>query len=367
MTMVKLYTKLENIITRDKNIASLRSNYTYVGHKDTWVHNTKLNKFLRSNPAPLVRPQISTTPRQNQTTRVVESRRLQQSVARTITPSQPRQTVLSSNLKSIVIHRYGVSEGSKALKDYLESQGVTTTFYREGQVLNNNHLLITWGKPTSSIRGTPKFELSNNIPTVNKIRTFEYLNQHNLDTVKWTTSKEEAKQWILNQPDLAIYCRTVIDGQEGAGIVVAQSADEIVNAPLYSQQFKGVEFRCFFVNGKLVHTTQKRALNEESRRERGIELNELVRNTAGGYIFSINPDPERAAKIKNYFDSHAVERFTGAIDLICNREGLVKILECNSACGLEPVEFQRGERISGTSTVKMGNAILDLYQEVFDA
>lgn len=351
MTMVKLYTKLGNLVNRDKNINSLRVNYTYVTHKDTWVHNSKLQTFLRNNPVPVV----ATTPqrelRQVSPPRVIESRRT--------TPQR-------SNVKSIVIHRYGASDGSKALKDYLESQGIPVSFYREGQTLNSNHFLIYWGKPRHQHLGTPKFILSSNIPTVNKIKTFEYLNQKNLSTLKWTTSKQEAIEWITEEPDLAIYCRTIIDGQEGAGIVVAHSSEEIVQAPLYTQQFKGIEFRCFFVNGKLAHTTQKRALSEESRRERGIELNEFVRNTNGGYIFSINPDQDRALKIKNYFDSNIVEGFTGAIDLICNRNGDLKILELNSSPGLEEVSFQRGERVSGTSTVKMGNAILDLFEETFN-
>ena len=363
--LVKLYTKKSNIITRDKTLSLLNRVYTFIARDNIWVDKTKLteyqNRFGRVVAAPVARPVPTQPLRQTQAPRVVESRRVAP-VSIPVARTHPAPVV---NEKIIYINRYGVSDGSQALKDYLETQGMKVKFYR-GETLTQNHLIINWGKPSTTISGTPKYHIKNDIPTVNKIRTFEYLNSHNINTVDWTTSKEEAKAWFDENSEAVVYCRTVIDGQEGSGIVVAQSKSEVVDAPLYSKRFKGIEFRAYMVEGKLAHITQKRALSESSREERGIELNELIRNTAGGWIFSINADPARAEAITNYFNEHPIETFTGAVDLICNNRGEVKVIELNSAMGLEPVEFRRGERISGTSTVKVGNKIIEKFEEVFN-
>lgn len=362
--LVKLYTKKSNIITRDKTLSLLNRVYTFIARDNIWVDKTKLteyqNRFGRVVVAPAARPVPTQPLRQTQSPRVVGSRRVAP-VSIPVARTHPAPVV---NEKIIYINRYGVSEGSQALKDYLQSQGIKVKFYR-GETLTHNHLILNWGKPSTTISGTPKYHIKNDIPTVNKIRTFEYLNSHNINTVEWTTNKEEAKAWFDENSEAVVYCRTVIDGQEGSGIVVAQSKDEVVDAPLYSKRFKGIEFRCFFICGRLVHTTQKRALNEESRRERGIELNEFVRNTNGAWIFSINPDRDRADSINYYFDEHPIETFTGAVDLICNNRGEVKILELNSSPGLMPVEFRRGERVEGTTTVKLGNELIKIFEEQF--
>jgi len=134
-----------------------------------------------------------------------------------------------------------------------------------------------------------------------------------------------------------VVCRTKLRGHSGDGIVIANNADELVDAPLYTKYIKKKDeyrvhvarheddFDVFFIQRKA------RKLDVE-------EPNWLVRNLDGGFVFveaqrvdvpdDVIEQAQRAIK--------ALGLDFGGVDVIWNeREQKAYVLEINTACGLE--------------------------------
>lgn len=147
-----------------------------------------------------------------------------------------------------------------------------------------------------------------------------------------------------------IVCRTVLAGHSGEGIVIADTRNDLVNAPLYVQYVKKQdEYR--------VHVGLRNdqsiiiAVQQKRRRAEHAEPNWQVRNHANGFIYA----RENVAPPQEVLDV-AIRALQvtgldfGAVDVIYNsRQRRAFVLEVNTAPGLEGqtvedyARFFRGE------------------------
>lgn len=154
------------------------------------------------------------------------------------------------------------------------------------------------------------------------------------------TNKEE-----IPNDQYPIVCRTVLAGHSGAGIVIANSVDGLVDAPLFVKYIKkkdeyrvhvGRDHACVLSQEDTVTiiSVQKKARRLETPDD---QVNWQVRNHNNGFVFvrnNINPpasvlDVARRALLASGLDF-------GAVDVIWNaQQEKPYVLEINTAPGLE--------------------------------
>lgn len=169
-----------------------------------------------------------------------------------------------------------------------------------------------------------------------KIHQYEYFKAQGIPAPEFTTSKTEAKSWATEG---VVFCRTLTKASEGKGIVVAESPEEVVNAPVYTKYLKKKrEFRVHIFQDKIVTVLEK-------RRKKDFEGNTdaKIRNTANGYVFChenvIEPAGirELALKARKVTNSD----FAG-VDIGYNEKfNKLFVIEVNSAPGIEGTNVQR--------------------------
>ncbi len=99
-----------------------------------------------------------------------------------------------------------------------------------------------------------------------------------------TTSIVTAKQWASEVGEKVV-CRTVLNGRSGEGIVIARNAEQVVDAPLYTQYFKkDREYRVVFspVTGVVYKASKRLRPNTELERDAL-----LVRTLANGFTYQV--------------------------------------------------------------------------------
>ncbi len=167
----------------------------------------------------------------------------------------------------------------------------------------------------------------------NKLNFFNLMARDNADIIPqfWTNRNDI--------PDTAypIVCRTVLAGHSGAGIVIAESPDQLVDAPLYVKYIpKQDEYRIHVgkkPDGELtIISTQRKA-----RREGFENPNWRVRNHHNGFVFvrgNVNPPQSVFDVAKSALGCTSLD--FGAVDVIWNeRQQRAYVLEVNTAPGLE--------------------------------
>ena len=167
----------------------------------------------------------------------------------------------------IRILRYGVSDSLNRLVDILKEYGhdVKKLLLGEDSTYrgHSSHLVINWGSSDRAkvIGGVPMLNDPAAVKIVSdKLKTFQTLTDSGFAgrIPDWTVSKEEAKRWIT-QEYCSVYCRTILRGSQGHGIVVASSVGNLVDAHLY---VKGVpvdrEVRVHVFKGKVIDFSQKK-------------------------------------------------------------------------------------------------------------
>jgi hypothetical protein len=215
---------------------------------------------------------------------------------------------------------------------------------------NRPSVIINWGISNLGINENFNGIIINHPDAIrtasNKLKTFtkisenaelsRYLPLYTTYRNKLPTEFSDKEKWV---------CRTILTGSSGKGIIIAESANELVDAPLYVKYFpKKYELRVHVINNKVVLLQQKRKLTESSRVERGISsTNKYIRNLDNGYIYST--DICENILLNDYF-LNEVRNFSiallshigldfGAIDIIISKRFDWKFLEINTAPGLQ--------------------------------
>ena len=152
----------------------------------------------------------------------------------------------------------------------------------------------------------------------------------------YTKSREKAIQWLSEGP---VVCRTLLQGNSGRGIVIAETEQELVPAPLYVQYIKKKsEWRVHIFDGEVL-LVQRKVKGPEAPDD----MNWRVRNHANGFIFQQNGINPPMSVIT---EADAAIRYLGldfgAVDVIFNEHhNKAYVLEVNCAPGLEGTTLER--------------------------
>lgn len=226
----------------------------------------------------------------------------------------------------IIPYKQG-SKSAKALADaiggkVLKLEG-SKYKYKKGD------MLINWG--SSNNKFDTAFNSAEAVATAsNKLKFFQKMDPAIIP--KFWTNKEDI-------PDDAypIVCRTVLSGHSGAGIVIADTREQLVEAPLYVKYIKKMdEYRVHLGEPALDDEPIVIATQRKARRLDVENPDWKVRNHENGFIYARDREPPYqvidAAKTAFY---HSELTF-GAFDVLWNeREQKAYVLEVNTAPGLE--------------------------------
>lgn len=167
----------------------------------------------------------------------------------------------------------------------------------------------------------------------NKLTAFNSFKNASLSIPEFTTDAAVARGWI--EAGVTVVCRTVLNGHSGRGIVLADTLDKLVSAPLYVKyKKKRKEFRVHVFKGSVIDVAEKRRRRVEARPP---QFDGYIRNLANGWVFC------RDAVVKPAdLDSLAIAACAalrldfGAVDIIWNeKENKCYVLEVNTAPGLQ--------------------------------
>lgn len=228
--------------------------------------------------------------------------------------------------------------GSQSAKFLARELGAIRVYPDRNYRPRPNHVIINWGNsqfPQWSRDCRPWVtEKWKNAPdcvalATDKALTFNALAWGGVSIPEFSFDKAAAIAWILD--GFVVVCRTVLNGSQGRGIVIAQSMEEVVDAPLYTKHVRHKhEFRVHVMNGEVIDFTQK-------KKRRDIEVNPFVRNSDGNWVFCregvVLPEDCKVQAIK------AVEALGldfGAVDIAYReREDKAFVLEVNTSPGMD--------------------------------
>lgn len=235
---------------------------------------------------------------------------------------------------------YPYKQGSKGAKTLADALGIKQVKH-EGKPLKMKGTLINWG--SSNIHREIQAERCLNRPAhvaraSNKLETFKALSAAGVSVPAFTTSKEVAEVWIADERHSAV-CRTKLNGHSGDGIVIAETLEQLVDAPLYTRYVKKKEeYRIHVFQGDAFFV-QRKARKKEVPDE---EVNWKVRNLAGGFIFAHqNVEVPDVARNEACNAVAALALDFGAVDIILGTDGKFYVLEVNTACGLEGTTLEK--------------------------
>jgi len=205
---------------------------------------------------------------------------------------------------------------------------------RLGKLVEEGDVVISWG--VGDDKAWP--HLPNHIhinsceaiyKAVNKRKTFHYLTNAGVQTVPWTENKAIAQEWLDNGD--TVVARTILTGHEGAGIVIMEPGDELVDSKLYTKYiFKDKEFR--------VHATCLGAFatHRKIRDPKREPTNWKVRSWKNGFIYQRKNIPPNETRDELGVDAvRALGLDFGAVDIIEDKLGNFYVLEVNTAPGIE--------------------------------
>lgn len=243
----------------------------------------------------------------------------------------------------MIIYSYNAkSEGAKLLAETL---GIKRALHNSDKPLKVD-VLLNWG--SSKLPARIKADKILNKPecvalAANKIKSFTAMDGK-APIPPYTLDRKVAEKWI--EDGSTVVCRTKVAAKGGEGIVIAEKAEELVDAPLYTVYInKQQEYRIHVMNGKMIHK-QRKARSREVPDEK---VNWKIRNHENGFIFQIN-DFELPAVCEDAAIQAvaALGLDFGAVDVIYTaRNNKAYVLEVNTAPGM-----------TGTTPTKYKEAIL---------
>jgi hypothetical protein len=169
-----------------------------------------------------------------------------------------------------------------------------------------------------------------------KIEQYIYFKEQELSALEFTTSSDQAKKWAKTS---TVICRTLTHASEGKGIIVAETPEAVVQAPVYTlYKKKKKEFRIHIFKDKVVHVLEK-------RRKTNFEgvSDAKIRNTANGYVFCSDGVVEPVGLRDLALAASKVTKsdFKG-VDIGYNeKKDELFVIEVNSAPGIEGTNVDR--------------------------
>jgi glutathione synthase/RimK-type ligase-like ATP-grasp enzyme len=242
---------------------------------------------------------------------------------------------------AITLYRRG-SRSARSLRSGLsQSLQKTVLSVRQDRVhlLKPTRVVINWGSSEPFV-DIPYCRILNNPDNVrlasNKLFTFSQWRRFGVSCPEWTTDITEARDWA-SKKSTTVFCRTRLQSHSGDGIVISNSPNEIVDAPLYTKYIKKKkEFRVHVFDGKVIDVQEKRRSSDSP------DSSFLIRNHANGFVFCrddiIEPSDLRETGLNAVA---ALGLDFGAVDIVYNEHyDKCYALEVNSAPGLEGTTLQ---------------------------
>jgi predicted ATP-grasp superfamily ATP-dependent carboligase len=248
-------------------------------------------------------------------------------------------------MKKLIVWPYKMgSQSAKALARELE---VKRVYPNRNYRPKENHIIINWGNGSYPGWRTPwaESQMLNRPEAIakasDKLETFRAL-EGEVNVPQFTTEQDLASDWLWGNTD-KVYCRQLLQGHSGRGIVVARSVDELVPAPLYTVGISVMgEFRVHVFKGEVFDYAQKKKMRHEVLEERGLTYNSDVRSHLNGWVFA-RTDIELPGVLREVA-IEAVEVLWldfAAVDCVIDGEGKGYVLEVNTAPGLEGQTLER--------------------------
>jgi glutathione synthase/RimK-type ligase-like ATP-grasp enzyme len=233
----------------------------------------------------------------------------------------------------VAIKVYPYRAGSRSAKALAEACGgrvlrkVGSKYrFREGD------LVINWGGDDCPFKGRGVANQPDSIDNAsNKLTCFKLMQEHGVSIPRFWTRKED-----IPNDAFPVMCRKTLTGHSGAGIVVAENRNELVNAPLYTQYVKKKhEYRvhCIRAPGK---ATASIIIQRKAKRLNADKADFKIRNLANGFVFVIDNEPPQCVVDEAYKALESSGLAFGAVDVIYNEhQDKAYVLEINTAPGLE--------------------------------
>ena len=211
-------------------------------------------------------------------------------------------------------------------------------------------VIVNWGSSTPPHFRWMEQDLNkpNSIQLAcDKLTTFNVLSQNGFTNLPiWSISKQKIYE-LANGKD--IYCRTTTTGHSGRGIVIANTKDDLVNAPLYTVATRHkYEYRVHVFRDQILDVQQK-------KKKLGYGNGSGIRNHSNGWVYAraeIAPTEELLSSARRAVQLLGLD--FGAVDighrLIDNQ---FFVFEVNTAPGLE-----------GTTLDKYAKAIYNYYRSI---
>lgn len=201
--------------------------------------------------------------------------------------------------------------------------------YREGD------LVINWGASDCPFSGRGVANQPNAIePASNKLKYFLLMKEAGVSHPEFWTRRED-----IPADAYPVMCRTKLQGHSAEGLVIANDANGLVAAPLYTRYIKKQEeYRVHLIrkpDGQMIDVV---VIQRKAKRLDAVEPNFMIRNLANGFVYVLDDEDEVPACVveesKKALEATALA--FGAVDVIYNRhQDKAYILEVNTAPGLE--------------------------------
>lgn len=154
---------------------------------------------------------------------------------------------------------YTYKHNNNSARRIAEALGAEYHYPESGYRYQVGDFIINWGN--GHRMGVPQDarilnKYTSIFKSVNKETTFEYLQDYGVSIPKRTKLRDIAANWI-DQGHI-VFCRQELEGHNGAGIVVARTKDQLVQAPLYTQYFETEhEYRVHVFKDDAIFVTEK--------------------------------------------------------------------------------------------------------------
>lgn len=201
--------------------------------------------------------------------------------------------------------RRGVPGIGRKMSRYFNANEVTCGF-RPKRKIRDGALVINYGRsewPVWFLEAKERGVRLLNSPSavgicVDKLKTLHVLDSNGVRCLDFTDDANWANDVWLGEGH-SVIARSVLTGKQGKGVslynpnTMTLENDGInfrefdFSAPLYTKFYdKTHEFRVHVVNGQVIDLVQKKRLGSKKRAERGIEVDDLVRNHKKGWVFA---------------------------------------------------------------------------------
>lgn len=236
----------------------------------------------------------------------------------------------------MTIKIYPYKQGSRSARTLADALG-SRVLKLEGSTWRPRvgDFVINWGSSTGPQLNGPVVVL-NRPQTVsyaaNKLNFFNALQNNNLTPQYWTNPDE------IPDEAFPIVCRTILSGHSGAGIVISNNREELVDARLYVKYEKKLdEYRIHVGFDRQAEEPNVISVQRKAIRNGAENVNHQIRNLANGYVFvrvDVNPPEAVISAAKEALS--LLDLDFGAVDVIWNnRRQQAYVLEVNCAPGLE--------------------------------